>query len=45
MKVRIYEWFSWSHWGMYREPLFTCPDWFAAGLFDVDDEDVEEVDT
>ena len=40
-RVRIYEWFSWSHWGMFREPLLTCPAWFAMGMTDVDDDDCE----
>jgi len=40
-RVRVYSWFSWSCWGMFREPLFTCPAWFAMGMTDLDDEDVE----
>jgi hypothetical protein len=40
-RVRIFEWFSWSHWGMFREPLLTCPAWFAMGMTDVDDDDAE----
>lgn len=40
---RVYEWFSWSHWGLFREPLFCAPDWFVAGISDLDDEDIEVV--
>jgi hypothetical protein len=40
-RVRVYEWFSWSHWGMFREPLLTCPAWFAMGMTDLDDDDAE----
>lgn len=40
-RVRVYSWFSWSCWGMFREPLLTCPAWFAMGMTDLDDEDVE----
>lgn len=30
--VRCFHWFGYSHWGLFRLPLFTCPDWFADGL-------------
>lgn len=32
MNVLVYDWFSYSHWGMFRLKLFSCPDWFADGL-------------
>lgn len=34
---RVFGWLSYSHWGMFRLPLFTCPDWFADGAVDDDD--------
>lgn len=39
---RVFDWFSYSHWGMFRLPLFNAPDWFVLGSCqDVDDEDIE----
>lgn len=40
-RVRVYAWFSWSSWGMFREPLMTCPEIMTWGMRDVDDEDIE----
>lgn len=39
--MTIFEWYSYSHWGMFRLPLFTVPDGFVMGACDVDDEDIE----
>ncbi len=36
-KSRVFDWFSFSHWGMFRLGLFTCPDWFADGVEQDDD--------
>jgi hypothetical protein len=41
-RSRVWEYFSWSHWGLFIEPLFTAPDWFVMGL-DLDDEQIEEL--
>jgi hypothetical protein len=42
---RVFEWYSFSHWGMVRLPLFTAPDWFILGAcHDTDDEDIEFVE-
>lgn len=43
-KWRVYEWFSFSHWGLFRLPLLTAPDWYVRGMHDIDDEDIEVVD-
>jgi hypothetical protein len=41
---RVYDWFSYSHWGMFRLPLFRAPGWFVSGAcWDTDDEDIEFV--
>lgn len=37
---RVFDWFSYSCWGMFRLPLLSAPDWFVTGL-DIDDEDIE----
>lgn len=37
LRSRVFDWFSFSHWGMFRLPLFTAPDWFADGAADDDD--------
>jgi hypothetical protein len=42
MDVKLYDWFSFSHWGVFRLPLLIVPDWFADGL-DIDDECVETI--
>lgn len=43
---RVYEWFSYSHWGMFRLPLFRAPGWFVSGTCqDMDDEDIERSDS
>lgn len=40
-RVRVFHWFSWSHWGQFREPLLICPEFLTWGMHDVDDEDIE----
>lgn len=40
-RVRVYHWFSWSQWGMFREPLLICPEFMTWGMRDLDDEDIE----
>ena len=40
-RVRVFSWFSWSHWGMFREPLMTCSEIMTWSMHDVDDEDIE----
>lgn len=43
MRLRTYEWFSFSHWGMFRLALGTMPDWYAyAVVEEVDDDLLEE---
>ena len=41
-RSRVFEYFSFSHWGIFLVPLFTAPDWFIMGL-DLDDEQVVEI--
>lgn len=36
-RVIISDWFSYSHWGMFRLPILIAPDWFAYGVEDDDD--------
>ncbi|MDE2107452.1 MAG: hypothetical protein KGL39_60205 [Patescibacteria group bacterium] len=36
-RSRVFDWFSFSHWGLFRIPLFIAPDWFADGVQDDDD--------
>lgn len=33
-RVRIFDWFSYSHWGAFRLALFTCPEWFPVHIDD-----------
>lgn len=40
-KLRIFDWFSFSHWGMFRLALATAPDWYVYGL-GLDDELIED---
>lgn len=40
-RVRIFDWFSYSHWGAFRLPFFTCPDWFPVHI---DDDLIERAD-
>lgn len=42
LRSMVFDWFSFSHWGMLRLPLFTCPDWFADGV-EADDDLVEHL--
>lgn len=41
-RSRIYEWFSFSHWGLFLLPLATGPDWYVDAL-DLDDERIERL--
>jgi hypothetical protein len=42
---RTYDWFSYSHWGMFRLAIITLPDWHAFAVVDeVDDDLLEEVE-
>jgi hypothetical protein len=44
MKVHVFEWFTFSHWGMFRLGIGYMPDWFAMGAYDaVDDDLIEDV--
>lgn len=44
MTIRCHEWISYSHWGAFRMALFTCPDWYAFGIYEeVDDDLLDEV--
>lgn len=36
----INEWFSYSHWGMFRLPILEAPDWFAFAIVDAVDDDL-----
>jgi len=38
----VFDWFSFSHWGMFRLALFDAPDWFADGV-EQDDDLVERI--
>lgn len=38
-RVRVFDWFSYSHWGSFRLALFTCPYWFPVH---VDDDLIED---
>jgi len=44
-RVRVFEWFSYSHWGLFRLPLLTCPEIMTWGMHDVDDEDIEDIES
>lgn len=35
--MRIFAWFSYSHWGMVRLPILTAPDWYAFAVERDDD--------
>lgn len=39
-RVMISDWFSYSHWGMFRLPILLAPDWFASGVVDEMDDDL-----
>jgi|SRR5882672_86450 len=41
--VRIFHWFSYSHWGLYRQSVIVMPDWYADALHDIDEQDMEAV--
>lgn len=41
-RYMLYEWFSYSHWGMFRLPIIVLPDWMVA--FEYDDDLVEPYD-
>lgn len=41
-RLRVFDVFSYSHWGMFRLPLFTAPDWFVWGVVDIEDDDMIE---
>ncbi len=36
----ISEWFSYSHWGMFRLAILDAPEWFALGVVDDVDDDL-----